>query len=188
MKKLLVNGKIVEATEEEIVINPFVKKIVYKYAHKWNKYDFEDLVQIANIGIIKAYRTVESEKREFMCYADVVVSREILQYNRNLCTKKRSTECLISLNYSPCNNGTIEEIIPDSTNMEEAIINKLLVEKVIKNIEKNLKGKEKIIYREYFLKGREIYDISVEIGCSHQYAYRLKDKIKSKIKKMIGEC
>lgn len=94
----------------------------------------------------------------------------------------------MSLNYSPCQEGTIEEITSDSKNMEEEIINKLLIEKVINTIEKSLKEKEKIVYREYFLKGRDIYDISTELGCSHQYGYRLKNQINNKIKKIVGEC
>ncbi len=189
MKRLLIDGKIVEATEEEIVSNKIIKKIAYKYIHQWDrKYEFDDLVQIANIGIIKAFRTVENENREFTCYVDLIIKREILQYNRNLCRKKRSTENVMSLNYSPCQEGTIEEITSDSKNMEEEIINKLLIEKVINTIEKSLKEKEKIVYREYFLKGRDIYDISTELGCSHQYGYRLKNQINNKIKKIVGEC
>lgn len=188
MKKLLIDGKIIEATEEEIISNKIIEKIAYKYAHRWNqKYEFDDLVQIAMLGIIKAYRTIEDERREFTCYVDVIVKREILLHNRNSCRKKRNTENVISLNYSPCQKGTIEEITADSKNMEEEIINKLLIEKVINSIEENLKEKEKIVYREYFLKGRDIYDISTRLGCSHQYVYRLKNQINNKIKKIAEE-
>lgn len=77
----LSNG-IKEMTCDE-VFNQF-KKFLYKTAYKWSsQYDINDLVQVAGMGLTKAYNTYDVDKGiMFITYLATIVNNEIRMYNR----------------------------------------------------------------------------------------------------------
>ena len=75
MKKIILKEGIKEMSCEAICIK--FKNLIYKMAHKYkNCGDFEDLVQIAYVGLIKAYKTYNYTKEMiFIKYTTKVIEK-----------------------------------------------------------------------------------------------------------------
>lgn len=167
-----------------------VAHIAKKY-HSCDK-DFDDIISIGTIGLIKAINTFDSSKgNRLVTYASKCIENEILMYFRS--EKKKSRE--VSL-YEPLgtdkdgNSISLLDIIEcDSKDMlTEYAANEQLFW-LFKNIEKLLTPFEyNIIKKRYGLFGekettqREIAD---ELGISRSYVSRIEKKCLEKLKKAL---
>ena len=163
-----------------------------------NPSEYDDLVQVGMMGLIKAVDTFDPmKKREFSTYASVCIKNEIYMYFRK--TKKPRNEIL----FNDCNYRSydgeeldIESTLASDYNMEEEI--------VAQNFDKEIFSKAMAIILN-FLKPLEsivvLYRISgvytqKEIGhlleVSQSYVSRLYKqavkKIRAQIKKELDKC
>ena len=110
-------------------------KLAYKFATQYkNSYtcEFDDLVQIASVGLCKAAITYDPSKNyKFSTYAYVIMRNEMLQLKR----KKRiednySVLSLDSESYSDTTNDTefsLSDVLPSEINVEDQIVSKFQI-------------------------------------------------------------
>lgn len=168
-----------------------VAHIAKKY-HSSDK-DFDDIISIGTIGLIKAINTFDSSKgNRLVTYASKCIENEILMYFRS--EKKKSRE--VSL-YEPLgtdkdgNSISLLDIIEsDSKDMlSEYATNEQLIW-LFKNIEKLLTPFEfNIIKKRYGLFGEKETtqrEIAAELGISRSYVSRIEKKCLEKLKKALN--
>lgn len=167
-----------------------VAHIAKKY-HSSDK-DFDDIISIGTIGLIKAINTFDSSKgNRLVTYASKCIENEILMYFRS--EKKKSRE--VSL-YEPLgtdkdgNSISLLDIIEsDSKDMlSEYATNEQLLW-LFKNIEKLLTPFEfNIIKKRYGLFGEKETtqrEIAAELGISRSYVSRIEKKCLEKLKRAL---
>lgn len=164
-------------------------KLVYEVAHKY-KYlccttvDFDDLVSIGYIGLVKASKSYDDTKNiKFSTLAFVCIKNEILrefinkQYRFND-TNTVSLNTIINTNrYSA--DLELKDIIQDDKMGDylENLYNKILIDSIY---EKCTDKEKKVI--DLYLEGYSLKDISVKLGCH----WATVSKIISNLKKYIG--
>ena len=165
-------------------------KLVYEVAHKY-KYlccttvDFEDLVSIGYIGLIKASKAYDDTKNiKFSTLAFVCIKNAILREFVNKQYKFNDTNT-VSLN-SNINTGSavvenieLAEIIRDDKMDDylENLDNKILIDSIY---EKCTAREKKII--DMFLEGYSLREIAPVVGCHHITV----SKVINNLKRYIG--
>lgn len=107
--------------------------MIYKIAHKYSfGSDFEDLCQVGQIGLMKAYEKYDaSYGSDFSSYAYIYIKGEILKYIRENKVIKVSKD-LISLNKSVSNAREVltQKMMRTPTNEELALFLEIPEEKI----------------------------------------------------------
>lgn len=168
MKTLLIKGKEEDLTEEETVIR--FKGLINKQIKNYCKtYEREDLVQIASIALIKAYRNYDISKGiQFITLASLFINRQLWKLLRD--KKKYDKSIELSLNSINKSFGRkdesqaeyIDSIISDY-NLEDDVIDKITVEGIkaaMNDIDPELKN---IIYMRYW-EGKIQKEIASELN------------------------
>lgn len=116
-----------EKKEEEIIEENkgMVIDLVSRFYKKSPMYEFEDLLQVALIAMVKAHRAYETDKSLFSTFATVCMRNDLIKFiNKNKKTKDR--EVTLS---SPMENKLFskteedcDEYIPDNLTPEEMAI------------------------------------------------------------------
>lgn len=172
-KEIILKEGIKKMSCEDVCVH--FQKLVYKISHKWRTYEFDDISQIAYIGLIKAYKKYDCKKEVvFITYATKVIENEILQFLR----KDRKTIPTESLQDEVNGKETID-LIGDNVNYEELVLNKVVINKMMKN----LKEREKRIIKAQ-MQGLSQTDISKMLGVSQPQVSRLKKTIYEKMKEV----
>lgn len=167
-----------------------VAHIAKKY-HSCDK-DFDDIISIGTIGLIKAINTFDASKgNRLVTYASKCIENEILMFFRS--EKKKNKE--VSL-YEPLGTdkdgnfiSLLDIIECDSKDMlSEYATNEQLLW-LFKNIEKLLTPFEyNIIKKRYGLFGEKETtqrEIAAELGISRSYVSRIEKKCLEKLKKAL---
>ena len=153
--------------------------------------DFEDLVSIGTIGLIKGINTYKMGKNiKLAIYASRCIDNEILMFLRK--NKKRKSEISFedSLSYDAEGNelhledvlGTDKDIVPKK--LEDKIEKKLLVRELDKLSERD----RKIMILRYGLFGYEEVtqkDVADMLGISQSYISRIEKKVIKKLKNVV---
>ena len=168
MKTLLIKGKEENLTEEETVIR--FKGLINKQIKNYCKtYEREDLVQIASIALIKAYRNYDISKGiQFITLASLFINRQLWKLLRD--KKKYDKSIELSLNSINKSFGRkdesqaeyIDSIISDY-NLEDDVIDKITVEGIkaaMNDMDPELKN---IIYMRYW-EGKIQKEIASELN------------------------
>ncbi len=167
-----------------------VAHIAKKY-HSSDK-DFDDIISIGTIGLIKAINTFDPSKgNRLVTYASKCIENEILMYFRS--EKKKSRE--VSL-YEPLgtdkdgNSISLLDIIEsDSKDMLSEYATNEQLFWLFKNIEKLLTPFEfNIIKKRYGLFGEKETtqrEIAAKLGISRSYVSRIEKKCLEKLKKAL---
>ena len=167
-----------------------VAHIAKKY-HSSDK-DFDDIISIGTIGLIKAINTFDPSKgNRLVTYASKCIENEILMYFRS--EKKKSRE--VSL-YEPLgtdkdgNSISLLDIIEsDSKDMLSEYATNEQLFWLFKNIEKLLTPFEfNIVKKRYGLFGEKETtqrEIAAELGISRSYVSRIEKKCLEKLKKAL---
>ena len=167
-----------------------VAHIAKKY-HSSDK-DFDDIISIGTIGLIKAINTFDPPKgNRLVTYASKCIENEILMYFRS--EKKKSRE--VSL-YEPLgtdkdgNSISLLDIIEsDSKDMLSEYATNEQLFWLFKNIEKLLTPFEfNIIKKRYGLFGEKETtqrEIAAKLGISRSYVSRIEKKCLEKLKKAL---
>lgn len=160
-------------TNEEMFIQN--QRIAYKVAKPYyinNKEDFEDIKQVALLGLWKAVLTYK-KPYAFSTYAYRVIANEINFYLRN---KREQINC-ISLETEIGDNITIADTIQDDIDYIEQAETLASINDEIKK----LQGKERVVF-EMRLEGKTQQKIAKEMQISQPYVSKIAKKIKEKLK------
>lgn len=170
--------------EEKLILENlrFVHHCVRKLVQNSNEY--EDLVSIGNIGLIKAAKTYDSSKGiKFITYAGRCIQNEIIMYFRR--NKKYMDIAYLDDIITEDDIGnrlTIADIVSISDkNLEDQIIERDIIEKALDIVLNFLQPKEKFIFLSK-IAGINQGKIAETINFSQSYVSRLEKKSISIIK------
>lgn len=156
--------------------------------------DYEDLIAIGAIGLIKAVRTFKSDKNiRLATYASRCIENEILMQIRK--TSKIKSD--ISLDNPLCedydgNQLVLADIIPADDDFIEETVDKPSEKQVIgKLIDKLGRREREIMVLRYGLEGQDELtqrEVAIKLGISQSYISRLEKRILCDMKeKLIKE-
>lgn len=174
VKKIILKESVEEMTIEE-VINKF-EKLVYKLSFSWkNKYDLEDVQQVAFLGLVKSFNSYDYKRNvQFITFATITIKNELLMYNKS---EKRHTDH-DSLNKELHYENKVYEpidFLESENDYEEIAIANMNYEKFLSKL--NEKQKAIIRLKECGKKQREI---AKELGCSQSYISRNLNELKKR--------
>ena len=169
-------------------------------AHVCKKYsaakknEFDDLVSIGSIGLIKGINTYNSKKSiKLSTYISKCIENEILMYFRS--NKKTNNDIYLEepIGKDKDDNAiTLQDVIRnDERPIDEEIDNKIKKAKMFKAIKNVLNDREReIIKLRYGLDGKKPktqIDIAKKMGISRSYVSRIESKAIEKLSKEIKE-
>lgn len=188
LQKLMLNDQ--EA--KQILVERNLRLVVY-IAKKFENtgIDFEDLISIGTIGLMKAINTFNLDKNiKLATYASRCIDNEILMFLRK--NKRRKTEISFedSLSYDADGNelhledvlGTDKDIVPKE--LEDKVERKVLIEEINKLNERD----RKIMILRYGLFGHEEVtqkDVADMLGISQSYISRIEKKVIRRLKNIV---
>jgi RNA polymerase sporulation-specific sigma factor len=158
------------------------------------KIEFDDLVSIGSIGLIKGINTYNSKKSiKLSTYISKCIENEILMYFRS--NKKTNNDVYLEepIGKDKDDNAiTLQDVIRnDERPIDEEIDNKIKKAKMFKAIKNVLNDREReIIKLRYGLDGRKPktqIDIAKKMGISRSYVSRIESKAIEKLSKEIKE-
>lgn len=158
------------------------------------KIEFDDLVSIGSIGLIKGINTYNSKKSiKLSTYISKCIENEILMYFRS--NKKTNNDVYLEepIGKDKDDNAiTLQDVIRnDERPIDEEIDNKIKKSKMFKAINNVLNDREReIIKLRYGLDGKKPktqIDIAKKMGISRSYVSRIESKAIEKLSKEIKE-
>ena len=174
-----------EEQEKMILEN---QRLVYYLVKRFNVApdNYEDLVSIGTIGLIKAAATFDASKEiRFATYAIRYIENEILMYLKK--EKKHSKESSLeeALNVdSEGNKLKLKDIIASPGDFTEEISTIELFEKFINIVLNYLSSKERLVML-YQIANVNQADIAKLVNVSQSYISRLEHKLIQKIKSYL---
>lgn len=177
--------------------NILVEKNMRLVAHIAKKYttsnlEYEDMLSIGTIGLIKAINTFNFEKgNKLATYASRCIDNEILMVIRNI--KKSANDVSLDEPIGKDKEGNeitfIDIITSDDEDVVENITNKSYINKIYSVIDDVLNEREKtIIVNRYGLYNNETktqQEIADELSISRSYISRIEKKAISKLRKVL---
>ncbi len=174
--------------------NKLVEHNLRLVAHIVKKYyatqsDYEDLVSIGTIGLIKAINTYDTEKKiKLSSYASRCIENEILMHFRN--GRKSAHDVSLSESIETDKDGNplmLIDVLADDKDFTEELDIKINSEKLKGYINSVLDEREKtVIIKRYGLDGKEPLtqrEVAKELGISRSYISRIEKRALSLLKK-----
>jgi len=148
------------------------KKYIFKTAWGFLKTgeDIDELVQSANVGLVKAFNSYKIETGNFfMTFLATVINNEILMYLRKVkkIKNERSLEDIIWIN----NDGHSvkqEDALSDEKDYAETSIDDITI-KELKTIISNLKPTQKKALNLFYFGEKNQYEVGEELEMSQSY-------------------
>lgn len=175
--------------QEDLVVNN--RKLVYYLVGRMGvpESDYEDMVSIGTIGLIKAASTFDDSKNvKFATYASMCINNEIFMVFRK--NKKHTSDVSLDAPISTDSDGnelSLANLIPDpDSDCSRTVETNLVFERVINIILNLLKPKERL-YMLYRIGGETQQNISIKLGCSQSYVSRIDKKINLKVKSLFSD-
>lgn len=177
--------------------NLLVEKNMRLVAHIAKKYttsslEYEDMLSIGTIGLIKAINTFNFEKgNKLATYASRCIDNEILMVIRNI--KKSANDVSLDEPIGKDKEGNeitfIDIITSDDEDVVERITNDGYINKIYDVIDETLSEREKIVIVNRFgLYNKETktqQEIADELNISRSYISRIEKKAICKLKKVL---
>lgn len=157
-----------------------VAHIVKKYT---NSLEADDLLSVGTIGLVKAIDSFDYKKNvQLSTYAARCINNEILMLIRAN-KKHKDTVSLNSITTNGDDDKYLELVDVIASDEEEVFMqveNKILVQKIMKIIDKFLDDREKnVIYMRYGINNPRAYtqkEIAQKLGISRSYISRIENK------------
>ena len=160
---------------------PLIKKYAFKY--KLKNYDNNDLIQIGNISIITAINKYDLTKGG--SHIDSYIINTIKNGFRNLARGEIKYTAESSLNITVDENSEIEDLISDSLNLEEYIINSMMHD-FLKTILATLSHDEyELIRIAYFTPNTTLYRYCLDNNLNYPKKRRELISLIDKLRKLI---
>lgn len=152
--------------------------ISWQYYRKYsNILDFDDIVGICNLGLVKAANTYDANKGyAFSTYAYKVIVNELLMYLRDNKRRNKYNVNFISINDSMDFDETLslEDLISDNYDLEQSVEDKLLIDLLYKFINELPDMLKYVIL--YKLEGKTQQEIAKLLNISQPQVSRLLSK------------
>jgi len=187
-----------------------VKKVASKIYYRLPKGDieFDDLVNVGVIGLMKAIQKYNKDKAKFSTYAYIKIRGEILDYLRSLDILPRTvrekikkekpveegkpvplsnTAVMVSIERalsSDENFRIIDTLVSERDTPEEEVIKKDQKERLLRAIEL-LSEKEKKVLQMLYFEERDLKSVAKEIGVSVSRVSQIKAEAVKKLKAIL---
>lgn len=183
-EKLIKEAKLTNNKDirDKIINNniPFVKSLADRWFKRGVPEEFDDLVGMGMVALMKAYNTYDTNKNiKFTSYLGKVVWKEFMAHSRYKSMKCRSKYSSISFNETlHKSKGTDEEKLLAEVISNDSHLDYLTVEDemfnthLVKQMDALLAKKERVVADKYFFEGKSISEIGVELGVSRQAAHQ----------------
>ena len=185
-KEILINGEKEFLTEDEICIR--FKPMIIKEVKSWSKYyDYDDMFQLAYIGLLKAYRKYDIKfGYSFSTVAISYIRYEMLRETRTERRRKKKGKVMFfSLNkvigfsnYIPVEMGDISK---DKENIIEKVENKIFLTKIINS----LPNKEKRIIKLIYIEDKTQVQVAKELDITQVQVSRKLKRIFKNIREQL---
>lgn len=155
--------------------------------------DLEDLISIGSIGLIKAVRTFDLEKKiKLATYASRCIENEILMHLRKISKQKKETSLDKPLSFdSEGNELLLSDILGVDADEVFGSMERAVEKEAITRVLEKLSEREQSIMRMRFGLGEEDGKTQKEVAdllnISQSYISRIEKKILGKIKKNIAK-
>ena len=138
----------------------------------WSKvYERDDLIQMANIGVIKAYNSYDvKHKSPFIQYAEYCIKREINnEYTKDNRDKRKANmeACSLNIFSEDDTEEWINKLEDRDTNIEQEVINNIENSKLKKAIS-TLKPSYQKTLQKYYFQGKTLEQVAKEEGVCRQ--------------------
>ena len=182
-KPIKLKNKIRNMSIEEVYQQ--FKNFIYKQCQSWlGKYEFDDLQQVAFIGLQKAYEGYEVDKDvQFLTYAAMAIGNELRIYH----IKNKKHEDVFSLNKTFLfKDDEMEYIdtISDDINYEEIAFKNIQCEN-LRNALRKLKPIDREIVEEIGLNFKGQKEIAEKFNLSQSYISRKYKNLLVKLRKIM---
>jgi RNA polymerase sporulation-specific sigma factor len=152
------------------------KKFIFMKAHGFHNTgaNVEDLIQMGNVGLVKAFNSYKSEsKNTFSTYLGIVVNNEILMNIRKLKKIRNEISFSAEIATDKCAGVlTISDIIKDPIDYEDLAL-KPIINADIKKLLNELKPLSRKAIELFYFKEISQYRISEELNYSQSYISRI---------------
>jgi len=152
------------------------KKFIYMKAYGFRNTgeNIEDLIQIGNVGLVKAFNTYNAEKEIlFTTYLGTVVNNEILMNLRKLKRKRNEISFSVEIAKDVCEGViTISDMIKDPIDYEDLAL-KPIINADIKKLLGELKPLNRKVIELYYSSEISQYQISKELNFHQSYISRI---------------
>lgn len=160
---------------------PLIKKYAFKYNLK--NYDNNDLIQIGNISIITAINKYDLSKGNE--HIDSYIINTIKNAFRNLARSEIKYTSESSLNITVDEDNEIEDLLSDSLDLEEYIINSMMHD-LLKTILATLSNDEHELIRiAYFTPNTTLYRYCLDNNLNYPKKRRELIALIDKLRKLI---
>lgn len=160
---------------------PLIKKYAFKY--KLKNYDSNDLIQIGNISIITAINKYDLSKGNE--HIDSYIINTIKNGFRNLARSEIKYTSESSLNITVDEDNEIEDLLRDSLDLEEYIINSMMHD-LLKTILATLSNDEHELIRiAYFTPNTTLYRYCLDNNLNYPKKRRELISLIDKLRKLI---
>ena len=160
---------------------PLIKKYAFKYNLK--NYDNNDLIQIGNISIITAINKYDLSKGNE--HIDSYIINTIKNAFRNLARSEIKYTSESSLNITVDEDNEIEDLLRDSLDLEEYIINSMMHD-LLKTILATLSNDEHELIRiAYFTPNTTLYRYCLDNNLNYPKKRRELIALLDKLRKLI---
>lgn len=152
------------------------KKFIYKTAYRFlnSGEDIDDLIQISNMGLVKAFNSYKIESENlFMTYLAIVVNNQVLMHLRRIKKFKNETSfddplCIDS----DGNSLTLLEIIKDPKECEEIVFKKI-ADTELRNFINELDPRNKKVLELFYFDNINQNKIGEALNIRQSYVSRL---------------
>ncbi len=157
------------------------------------QYDYEELISIGIIGLIKGINTYSVDKKtKLSTYAGRCIENELRMHLRS--KKKHNNNISLDESQSSDADGNevsmLDKLVDEGANVEKDVITKLQIEKLNEIFEKVLTEKEIIVItKRYGINCIEEtqQDIADQLNISRSYVSRIEKKALTKLKKALTQ-
>ncbi|NPA13317.1 MAG: sigma-70 family RNA polymerase sigma factor [Aquificae bacterium] len=199
--------------KEKIVLEnlSLVKKVASKIYYRLPKGDieFDDLVNVGVIGLMKAIDRYDKDKAKFSTYAYIKIRGEILDYLRSLDIVPRTvrdkikkekpaeegkpvplsnTAVMVSIEKALSSDESlkiIDTLVSQRETPEEEVIKEDQKEKLLQAIN-SLSEKEKKVLQMMYFEEKDLKSIASELGISVSRVSQIKASAVKKLKKLLS--
>ncbi|WMJ79561.1 sigma-70 family RNA polymerase sigma factor [Clostridium sp. MB40-C1] len=179
-KPIKLKNQIKNMTIEEVYKQ--FEKFIYKVCQTWRrKYEIDDLVQVAFLGLNKAYENYDIEKNVlFLTYASMLINNELRLYHRK--NKKHENNISMSTTFQlKDNNLELEDTLQDDINYEDVAITNIEYGRLKLAMKKLTQNEQRIIEALHF-QYRSQKEIANELNLTQPYVSRVYRKVLQKLK------
>lgn len=159
-------------------------KLAYWMANRYRQcgIEYDDLVSVCFLGLVKAADGYVPEKGKFSVYAAKVMWNEILQELRR---DRRRIKCCVSLEDEVGDGMQIASLIPDPEDPYKDMLDRMMAGAVSQLIDRILTRRELLAFRLVCLDGMRQEAAAEIVGISQSHVSRLCRSAQKKVRKAM---